>query len=168
MQLCQISQMGNVNTHHWLFFGSMNATRYSASDVATLKKNEWAKGKVKGRLWSSLHITVLPIHHKLWVCKSEREKENILPEFEEGAESTVHSFPLKSLFLLYPQVLREAKADAGKCQRLPSADIDAAPLKLRVRSCEIDYHERIETIETESEIKTKLFVHKLLNTYEEE
>lgn len=37
----------------------------------TIEKN---KEKVKGRLWSSLHITVLPIHHKKWVCRSEREE----------------------------------------------------------------------------------------------
>lgn len=44
-----------------------------------------------------------------------REKENILPEFGEGEESAVHSFPLKSLFLLYSQVLWEAGAEAGIC-----------------------------------------------------
>jgi len=55
----------------------------------------------------------------------EREKENILPEFGEGEESAVHSFPLKSLFLLYSQVLWEAGAEAG----VPRSDLDVVDRK---------------------------------------
>lgn len=72
------------------------------------------RGNVKGALRFLFHSFLF--HSQSWVRKSKNRRRStycLSFSLREGEETTAHSFPLKSLFLLASQVHCEARADAG-------------------------------------------------------
>lgn len=123
--------MHTLITRHFLRL--VNSTRYlQRIRRGNTKKASEREEKLREGCGHHCTLQSFLFTAKLWVCESEGEKENTLPDFGEGEESAVHSFPLKSLFLLYSQVLSEAGADAGVRLNLCSADLDATARKTSI------------------------------------
>lgn len=98
------------------FYQACTASYVAKHDLCSNEKEKRRtdRGNVKEELRSVSHSLLFQSQPWLRESKSRRRSTYCLSfSVREGEETTVHSFPFKSLFLLGSQVHWEARADAG-------------------------------------------------------